>query len=148
MSIRRALALGLMIALTAGVVPATVAAQEQTGMITGKAREAKKPYSDYVVQLRDIVTGRIMQTVSLSDDGSFSLAGVKANARHVVELFSRKANKVVCTEGPFVLSTDAPNKYNVMINCGATPSAWWLLVAGAGTATTIAVTQASGGTGF
>ena len=148
MSTRRALALGLLIVFTTGIAPTTVAAQEQSGMINGKAREAKKPYTDYTVQLRDIVTGQITQTVALTDDGSFSLAGVKPSARHVVELFSKKVNKVVCTEGPFVLTSEAPNKYNVVINCGATPAAWWLLVAGAGTATTIAVTQVSGGSGF
>jgi len=148
MSIRRALALGLVIALTAGLVPSTVAAQEQTGSIAGKAREAKKPYTDYTVQLRDILTGQVVQTVSLTDDGSFSLTGVKPSARHVVELFSKKVNKVVCTEGPFVLTTAALKKDGVVISCGTNPSAWWLLVAGAGTATTIAVTQVSGGSGF
>ena len=50
-----------------------------------------------------------------------------------------KQNKVVCTEGPYVLATGSPTKADVNIDCGKAPAALWLLAAGAGTAAAIAL---------
>jgi hypothetical protein len=52
--------------------------------------------------------------------------------------------KVVCSEGPYLLSSpNAIVRNNVNIDCGVSPAALWLILAGAGTATAIAVTEAS-----
>jgi hypothetical protein len=72
--------------------------------------------------------------------GLFSFANVELNQRMLVELVNLKQNKIVCTEGPFVLSAPAlTNKTDVNIDCGKPPAALWLLAAGAGAAAAIAI---------
>jgi hypothetical protein len=146
MSTRRRLALALALAIAGGAVPALVAAQAQaTGTIAGRANdEAKKPYTDYTVRLRDAASGLIAGTTPLDQDARFTFNTVTLSTRYVVELFNTKKNKVVCTEGPYALTPSALNKLDVNINCGATPAAWWLLVAGAA-AGTVGVLVQSGG---
>jgi hypothetical protein len=140
MSIRRSLALALTLGLAAGTLPTVLsAAPQQTGVIAGKATdEAKKPYSNYTVRLRDVVAGQIATTVPLDPQGRFSFNAVTLATRYLVELFSTKDNKVVCTEGPYTLTASALNKTDVNINCGTNPAAWWLAAAG-GAAALIAV---------
>ena len=58
--------------------------------------------------------------------------------KYQVELFSIKDNKVVCTEGPYELSTTKLSFTDVNINCGTNPAAWWLAAAG-GAAAAIAL---------
>lgn len=140
MSIRRSLALALALGLAGGTLPIVLsAAPQDNGVIAGKATdEAKKPYSDYTVRLRDVVTGQIATTVPLNAQGRFSFSAVALSTRYLVELFSTKQNKVVCTEGPYTLTTNAVSKTDVNINCGTNPAAWWLAAAG-GAAALIAV---------
>lgn len=140
MSIKRGLALALVVAMAGGSSQALLnAATQATGMIGGKATdEAKKPYSDYSVMLRDVATGQVASTVQLNPQGGFSFGNLELSKRYLVELFSTKANKVVCTEGPYVLSTTLLTKTDVNINCGTNPAAW-LIAAGAGAAAAIAL---------
>jgi hypothetical protein len=129
--------------LAVGVSPAM--AQQTAGIISGKATdEAKQPYSDYAVQLRDAATGQVVGTQPLNPQGQFSFSGVEMARRYLVELFNTKQNKVVCTEGPYVLSAATlPSKTDVNIDCGRAPAALWLLAAGAGAAAAIAVATRS-----
>lgn len=137
MATRRFLAAGLA-ALLMGGTPAL--AQQATGTIAGKATdEARQPYSDYSVQLRDAASGQIAATAPLSGQGQFSFADLQLSRRFLVELFNTRESKVVCTEGPYVLAAGAPNKTDVNIDCGKAPAALWLLAAGAGTAAAIAL---------
>jgi hypothetical protein len=144
MALKRALAVGLM--MTMGLAPLAAQQAVTTGTISGKAvDEAKKPYSNYVVQLRDISTGQIASSQTLDPQGLFSFTNVALAKRYLVELYSVERSKVVCSEGPYELAT--PNQVtraDVNIDCGATPAALWLLAAGAGTAAAVATTTASG----
>jgi hypothetical protein len=143
MKSRRVLAVALAVVMTVGVSPAL--AQQTAGLISGRAtEEAKQPYSDYAVQLRDAATGQVVGTQPLSAQGQFSFSGVEMSRRYLVELFNTRENRVVCTEGPYMLSTPAlPSKTDVNIDCGRTPAALWLLAAGAGAAAAIAVATRS-----
>ncbi len=122
-----------------------VLAQDTLGTIAGRAvDEARKPYSNYSVQLRDVANGQVVQTVPLSSEGQFSFQKLTLANRYLVELVDQRDRKVVCSEGPYQLS--APNaavRNDVNIDCGVSPAALWLILAGAGTATAIAVTEAS-----
>jgi hypothetical protein len=140
MSMQRALALTLAISLGTGTLSGTITAAPQgDGVIGGKATdEAKKPYSDYTVQLRDVTTGQIATTVPLNPEGRFSFSSLALAKPYLVELYNLKQNKVVCTEGPYALSTKMPSKSDVNINCGTNPAAWWLAAAG-GAAAAIAL---------
>ncbi len=61
--------------MAVGMSPAFAA--QATGTIGGKATdEAKKPYTDYTVQLRDAGTGQIAATVPLDAQGLFSFGSV------------------------------------------------------------------------
>ena len=133
----------MLLAALLGVSP--LLAQDAVGAISGRATdEAKKPYSDFAVQLRDVATGQVVETVPLTPQGLFSFARLALAKKYLVELVNVPAKKIVCTEGPYALKApDALTKTDVNIGCGVTPAALWLLLAGAGTATAIGLTQAS-----
>jgi hypothetical protein len=124
------------------LVPSVLLAQ--TGVISGKANDsAKAPYSDYSIQLRDSSTGQVVSTQALTTQGRFSFSGVQLNRNLVVELVNTKENKIVCTEGPYSLSSTKTTLNEVNVKCGKNP-ALWLLAAGAGTAAVVAVSVQSG----
>ena len=147
MSIQRAVALSLVVSMTVGAAPALLnaAAQSQgSGLISGKASEqAKKPYSDYTVLLRDVATGQVVSTVPLGQQGEFAFSGLATSKRYLVELFQTKTDKIVCTEGPYALSATLLTKTDVNINCGGNPAVWYIVAAGAGTAAAIAFARRS-----
>jgi hypothetical protein len=132
-------------ALAAMLAISPVAGQSATGTISGRAvDEARRPYTNYTVQLRDVANGQVVQTVPLGDEGAFSASKLPLETRYLVELVDVRARKIVCSEGPYLLaSPNALTRPDVNIDCGMSPAALWLILAGAGTATTIAVTQAS-----
>jgi hypothetical protein len=131
------------LAVTLGISP--VLAQDALGTISGRAvDEARQPYANFSVQLRDVANGQVVQTVPLTAQGLFSAGQLTLAKRYLVELVDLRARKVVCSEGPYLLSgPDAITRNDVNIDCGASPAALWLILAGAGTATAIAVTEAS-----
>ena len=106
----------------------------------GKASdEAKKPYTDYTVQLRDVSTGQRASTVPLGIDGRFSFSGVTLTKKYLVELYQVKQNKIVCTAGRTLSTPALISKTDVNINCGTNSAVRWLAVAGAGTAIAVAL---------
>jgi len=133
-------------AFAVACVPAILLAQQATGVIGGHAgRQFAPRFTDYTVQLRDVQSGRPVLTKALDADGGFSFPGLALNQRYLVEIYQTQRNALVCTEGPFQLLPDtAPQKTDVTIECGKTPAILWLLVAGAGTASAVAVSTASG----
>jgi hypothetical protein len=136
---RRVLAAATAFFMAVGAAP--MMAQQTAGVLGGKATdEARQPYTDFSVQLRNPSTGQVVATQPLTEKGLFSFANVELNQRMLVELVNLKQNKIVCTEGPFVLSAPAlTNKTDVNIDCGKPPAALWLLAAGAGAAAAIAI---------
>lgn len=149
MSMRSSVAFALVLALTVGSAPALVTAATQTpgnGVISGKADEAKKPYTDYKVQLRDIATSQIVATTTLDPQARFAFNNLALSKKYLVELYNSPQNKIVCTEGPYALSSTLISKTDVNINCGGNPAAWWLLAAGgAAAAIALGVRSPSGG---
>ena len=131
--------------LAAMLASGPLAAQQAMGTISGRAvDEARKPYTNFSVQVRDVSTGQVAQTATLSDQGAFSADTLPLSTRYLVELVDLRARKVVCSEGPYLLAApNAVTRPDVNIDCGVSPAALWLILAGAGTATTIAVTKAS-----
>jgi hypothetical protein len=97
----------------------------QSVVIGGTARpEARKPYPDYTVRARETQQGQIAGTATLDVEGAFSLSSL-TSAKYVLELIN-KDGKVVCTEGPFDM-TSQPSKVDVVIDCGKVPAAWWII---------------------
>ena len=137
----------LAVVFVTALATSPVWAQQQpatNGSIGGKATdEAKAPYTDYAVQLRDVSTGQVTQTKALGAQGEFTFTGVTLAKPYLVELFHQKERRVVCTEGPFTLTATAVNKGDVSISCGKAPAALWLLLAGAGAAAAVAVATRS-----
>lgn len=139
---QRIVATALAVIMAVGTAPAF--AQQATGTVSGKATdEAKKPYSDYVVQLRDVASGQVASTKVLDDQGQFSFLGVGVPQTYLVELVKVKDKKIVCTEGPYPLTLAVPSKLDVNVSCGKAPAALWLLLAGAGAATAVAIATRS-----
>jgi len=119
MSIRRTLALSLAIVS----MPATCLAGQDMGSMSGRASaEAKKPYTDYVVQLRDPSSGQVALKSQIDAIGLFSFAAVPLSRRLLVELVYIPTNKVVCTEGPYMLTLNATTRSDINFHCGANPA--------------------------
>ena len=140
MATQRILAATLAGLMAFGMSP--VFAQQAAGVLAGRATdEAKKPYRDYAVQLRDAVTGQVINMAPLTEQGQFAFKTVPFSRRFLLEL--TKENKVVCTEGPYGLEATSPTKTDVNIECARAPAALWLLTAAAGTVAAVAVTTHS-----
>jgi hypothetical protein len=123
---------------------ASIAAQQPLGVLAGKATdEARTPYTDYAVQVRDATTGHVVQTVVLGLDGKFTFGKLLLTQPYLVELFHQKERRVICTEGPYTLTASLPSKTDINITCGKVPAAFWILLAGAGAAATVAVATRS-----
>jgi hypothetical protein len=139
--IRRVIATSLAVMLALGAAPILLA---QQGIISGKADdEAKKPYSNYSVQLMDLKTNQITATVQLDTQGQFSFNGVAPDAQYLVQLYSNQQNRVVCTEGPYTVAAPSLSHTSVNIDCDKKPAALWLLAAAAGAGVGVALATQS-----
>lgn len=139
MKSQRFVAAVLVVAMACGSMSA-IARQSQNGVLGGKASdEAKQPYSDYAIQLRDVGTGQVVSTRPLDNAGTFNFPGLTLARAYLVELVQIKEKRIVCTEGPFTLTQTVTSKLDVNVSCGKVPAAVWLLAAGAGAAAAIAV---------
>ena len=138
-------AIALAFTLAATAMPTALFAQQSTSLAGTAKDEAKKPYTDYTARARDIGKdsqgngGGIGASVALDAQGNFSLTGL-ASMKYLVELVN-KDGKVVCTEGPFDLTTQAI-KSDVVIDCGKVPAAWWLVGAAAAAGITAGIVAA------
>jgi hypothetical protein len=144
MTSRRLLATTLAFAIACA--PHVMLGQQANGVIGGRAGNQFAPrYVDYTVQVRDAATGRPVGATPLGQDGRFSFPNLDLNQRYLVEIYRTAQNALVCTEGPFRLGPGAlAQKTDVTIECGKAPAILWLLVAGAGTASAVAISTASG----
>lgn len=138
MSIRRTIAISLALMMAAGTTPALFAApQSGAGILSGKAESAKKPYSNYTIQVRDVATGQIVTTTTLDLNDRFAVNGLVLPGKYVLELVT--GGTVKCTAGPYSLSSPSMvSKTDVNIACGGN-AALWLLAAAGGAAAAIAV---------
>jgi hypothetical protein len=137
MSIRRTIAFALALTMASGTVPALLAApQSGAGILSGKADAAKKPYSDYKVQVRDMTTNQIVTTTQLDQQGRFAINGLGLPGKYSLELV--QGNSVKCTAGPYALATPSfVSKTDVNIACGGN-AALWIIAAAGGAAAAIA----------
>ena len=123
MTWKQIVAVALSVALI--VVTAPAAAQQAAGAIAGRATdEAKKPYTDYAVQLRDVASGQVASTLPLDEQGKFNFTGVAISHTYLVELVHIEKKKIVCTEGPYSLTPTAASKLDVNVHCGKAPAAF------------------------
>jgi hypothetical protein len=143
MTTQRLVSLALAFVLAVGVAP--MAAQQQAvGVIAGRATdEARRPYANYVVQLRDAESGQIVKTVPLDAQGRYQFADVPLSRTYLVELYNVRDREMICTEGPQGLTPSAAQRNDLNIDCGATPAALWLLTAAAGAVAAVGVVTQS-----
>lgn len=126
------------------------------GRLGGSATdEAKKPYTDYLIRIRNVTSTQPVWSVPLAPDGKFFLSGLPLPDKYLVELHlkTRPDNNVetrlVCTEGPFELKPPGERehftdeKLDINIECGQS-AAWLWLAALAGGSNSIAGVLASG----
>jgi hypothetical protein len=140
---KRAVVFGLALALSSTSISPIVAAAQDTGVLAGKATDkAKQPYSDYTIRLRNTNSPSILKTVPLTAQGTFSFDALPLAQSYLIELYSVKSSKVVCTEGAFTLNNAMMTKTDINVDCGKNPTAW-LLAAGAGAAIIAAATQSN-----
>ena len=141
---QRVISAVLALASIAGASPAVAQQPPTVGSISGRATdEARRPYADYSVQLRDAETAQIVSTMPLDAKGMFLFQNLALSRRFLVELYNTREKEMVCTEGPFPLAPNAAVRDDVNIDCGAAPAALWLLAAGAGAVAAVAVVTQS-----
>jgi hypothetical protein len=140
--IRRLLSGTLAAILAAGIAPVVLA---QQGTVSGRAGgTARKPYDNYTVRLVDFSNRQIAATVPLDQQAQFAFTGVQVDKQYLVQLFDLRANRIVCTEGPYpLIAPDQISKTDVNIKCGKL-AALWVLPAVAAAGTAAAVTLQSG----
>lgn len=117
-----------------------IVAQGQ-GSISGHARaEANRPYTDHLVQARDIETGIVVATSELDEEtADYALASLP-DGEFLVELLDDDGD-VICTEGPFDIDPERAVHEERNIRCDV-PLAWWLLAAGAAAGVTAGIVTA------
>ena len=142
MSLRAALVSTLVVALAVTSVPMSA---QNNGLLSGTAQnEAKQPYQDFRVDVRDVASLMVVGTSALDPKANFSVASLGLGKKYQVELVRIMDNgkaitpKIVCVEGPYDLTTTKLSYTDVNINCGTNPAAWWLAAAG-GAAAAIAL---------
>jgi hypothetical protein len=144
---RRILAIAMAVLLV-GLPTAAAAAQPQSviGSISGSIDTKNLKAADYTIRLRDVMGGQVIQTGTLTPTGQFTFAQLPLGRTYMVELVDKASNKVVGTQGPFMLSTaTSVVKSGVIVSTASSKSTMlWLLAAGAGTAATVSAATASG----
>lgn len=143
MDMKRIVAATLALVLSTVLTP--VLAQQQTlGSIAGRATdEARRPYNNYVVQLRDADTGQVVHTTPLDAQGRYQFSDLPLSRHFLVELYNVQEKRMVCTEGPQTLTADVNTRNDLNIDCGAAPAAAWLLAAAAGAVAAVGVVTQS-----
>lgn len=138
------MAAAMALVVSVGVLPVAAQSQTAAGSLAGRAtNEARRPYTNYIVQLRDAENAQIVGTVPLDASGRFQFTSLDLSRRFLVELYNVQARQLVCTEGPYRLTADAAERNDVNIDCGAAPAALWLLAASTGAVGAIALTMVS-----
>ena len=134
----------LALVLTVGMSPLAGQQAAVSGVLGGRATdEARRPYTNYVVQLRDAATGELVTTAQLDDQGNYRFNDLALQRRFLVELYHSPNRQVVCTEGPVVLTPEAAVRAEQDIDCGVNPAALWLLGAAAGAAAAVGLATQS-----
>lgn len=123
---KAAIALAIIGSMVTAPLGAAGRQDQGPGVLGGTAKhEAKKPCTDYTVRARLVSDRTVAQTVPLDSQCNFTLSGLSLT-NQLVELVD-KNGKVVCTEGPYLLTQAAPHKTDIDIKCGVPPAAWLLL---------------------
>lgn len=146
MSTRRILVIAMAV-LLAGVPGAAAAAAPQSviGSISGSVDSKTLQSGSYSVRVRDVASGQVLKSEAVGAQGQFSFTGLPLGQKYLVELVD-SSNKVVATQGPFTLSVaTSVARTGVMVSTVAAkvPAALWLLAAGAGTASAVAISTES-----
>jgi hypothetical protein len=121
----------LALSLVFGSGPAFASSSQGAVSLSGTARkEAKRPYTDYIVRARQVDSGAIAASMPLDGGGNFMFTGMSP-ASYLMELVNGQG-KVVCTAGPLAATAAMAN---IEIDCHRRePLAAWLLVGAAGAA--------------
>ena len=89
----------VIVSLALGTSPLWAAASQNV-TVTGTAKkEAKRPYTNYVVRARQVDTGQIAASAPLDGSANFEFTDMTP-ASYLMELVNGQG-KVVCTAGPF-----------------------------------------------
>lgn len=102
-----------------------------------------RPYTDYVVTVRDVETGGVLAKQSLDAEGYFTFEGLPPKKYVVVELRNFRKGGVVWTGGPYVLSADRATNLAVSAGYGS-QAAPWVLTAAAEVPTVVPLAIRSG----
>lgn len=141
---RKILATGLMIVLTAASVPSVALGAQSAGEVTGIARGGQlQPLTAVTVQLRSVQTGEIVATTTTAEAGSFSFAGL-APGTYIAEIVDA-AGKTLGVGAPVTLGAGAAATTSVVAAGVGTASAaaGGLHLLGMGPATSITVLGAA-----
>jgi hypothetical protein len=111
-----------------GVVPRS--SRNAPGTLRGHTAEGvPRPYTDYVVTVRDVQTGGVIANQPLDAEGNFAFEGLTPRKFVVVELRNVRRGGVVWTGGPYVLSADRAMNLAVSAGYGSVTAPWVLTAA-------------------
>lgn len=115
---RRLIALFLSAAMAFFTVTPLVAAKNQTGTLTGNAKDAEgRNLSNYTVRVRDVATGQLAGSTTSGATGQFSFTGLTPGI-YVVEVVNH-AGEIIGTSSAVSVAAGA----TVAVTVGATAAA-------------------------
>jgi hypothetical protein len=149
MSTRRILAVALAVLLVGLPTAASAQSQSVIGSISGSVDAKTLRSGTFTVRLRDVMSGQVLKTEAVGAQGQFKFTQVPLGHKYLIELFDTTLSKVVGTLGAVTVSTATAVVVTGVVVSSATaaaavPAALWLLAAGAGTASAVAVSTQSG----
>ena len=100
-------------------------ARPVAGTLRGRAAESlAKPYSDYLVIVRDVLTGAELARQMMDTAGAFFVEGLTPQRYVIVELRNVRRGGIVWTGGPYVLSADRASTVILNVGYGSQTASW------------------------
>jgi hypothetical protein len=100
------------------------------GTMTGRAADSlSKPFTDYVVVVRDVQTGGILAKQTIDSLGNYMVFGLAPSRFVVVELRNVRGGGVLWTGGPYVISADRATNLAVNVGYGSQMASWVMTAA-------------------
>jgi hypothetical protein len=146
MRFRQISAVALSAALVVGPFALHVFAQ-QPGALAGRSRSYRDQNAVYEVRIQNVETNQVVGAMTLAQDRRFSFTGLALPGTFLVVLYDVARDRVVCTEGPYELTSDslaAAQKTDIVISCGTPAAALWLAALAGATTGVWAATNHSG----
>jgi hypothetical protein len=105
-------------------------ARAASGTVKGRVADGMpRPFTDYVVTVRDVETGGVLGRQTMDAEGNFTVQGLTPHRFVVVELRNVRRGGVMWTGGPYVISADRATSLAMSVGYGSQTASWVMTAA-------------------